>query len=141
MTAPRKPAVKAAPKASATKLAADMLGSNLGEDAKVPDEFLPQAKQQAAELKRAENAVTERVWIQLEDNEEIAPGGQFIGLNGVGYMLQPGVPAHVPVGLLNVLNDAIKSVPVVDPITSRVVAWKDRLRLPYRLVTADRRSS
>lgn len=55
-----------------------------------------------------------RAIITLHDSERIPPGGQFIGLNGVGYLLLPGVEANVPVELMNVLNDAVMTEPVLN---------------------------
>jgi hypothetical protein len=76
----------------------------------------------------------ERVWIVLDDNDEIPPGGQFIGINGVGYMLMAGVEAFVPKAVCNVLDEAVKSVPVLDQNTKRVIGWKNRKRFPYTVV-------
>lgn len=74
-----------------------------------------------------------RVWIVLEDNDEIPPGGQFIQVDGVPYLLRSGERALVPVGLVDVLDHAIKSVPVCDE-NRNIVAYKDRLRFSYRVV-------
>ncbi len=114
-----------------------------------------------------------RVNIILEENEGIAPSGQYFGLHGswvnpetlealeprvqAGEItrqeataqatekvqfeayLRPGEEASVPVELLSVLNDALTDSPIVDPITSQVLGYKQKLRYPYRLVTkADR---
>ena len=75
-----------------------------------------------------------KVRIMLEEQDNIPPTGQFIGLQGVGYILRPGEEVDVPLPLLSVLNDAIESVPQVDPITRRVVGYRDRRRLPYRIL-------
>ena len=110
-----------------------------------------------------------RVNIILEENEGIAPSGQYFGLHGnwvnpemleelepkvlAGELtrqeaqviatekvqfeayLRPGEEASVPVELLSVLNDALTDSPVIDPITSQVLGYKQKLRYPYRLVT------
>ena len=73
-----------------------------------------------------------RVKIILEETAEIPPTGQFIGFNGVGYVLRPGEAAEVPEGLLNVLDDAIMSVPIINGDT--VVGYRDKLRFPYRVL-------
>jgi hypothetical protein len=82
-------------------------------------------------------ATEKRVRIQLEESDEIPPTGQFFGLNGRSFILRPGEPADVPVGIINVLNDAIMSVPQVDPTTRQVIGYRNRLRFPYRLVSRD----
>lgn len=74
-----------------------------------------------------------RVWIVLEDNEEIPPGGQFMSVDGRPYLLKSGEPAHVPVSLVDVLDHAVKSMPVTDE-NRNVIAYRDRLRFPYRVV-------
>jgi hypothetical protein len=51
-------------------------------------------------------------------------------------ILRPGEEADVPVELLATLNDAVMSVPTQDPGTFQVLGYKDRLRFPYRIVTA-----
>jgi hypothetical protein len=110
-----------------------------------------------------------RVRIILEENEGIAPSGQYFGLHGswvnpetlealedqvvAGDMtrheaqrqatekvqfeayLRPGEEADVPVELLSILNDALTDSPVIDPITSQVLGYKQRLRYPYRIIT------
>ena len=73
-----------------------------------------------------------RVKIILEETAEIPPTGQFIGFNGVGYVLRPGEAAEVPEGLLSVLDDAIMSVPIINGDT--VVGYRDKLRFPYRVL-------
>lgn len=110
-----------------------------------------------------------RVDIILEENEGIAPSGQYFGLHGswvnpetlealepqvlAGELtrqeaqlkatetvqfeayLRPGEEASVPVELLSILNDALTDSPVIDPITSQVLGYKQKLRYPYRIVT------
>ena len=75
-----------------------------------------------------------RVRIILEDNEHIPPTGQFIGVNGVGYLLMPGVEASVPESVLEVLDNAIMSEARLDQFTKQVIGYRDRLRFPYRIV-------
>lgn len=74
------------------------------------------------------------VRILLEENDEIPPIGQFIGINGTGYLLLPGVEVDVPENIIEVLNNAIKSKPVIDPNNRRVIGYRDALRFPYRVI-------
>lgn len=74
-----------------------------------------------------------RITIILEENDQIAPSGQYVGVNGVGYLVKPGVPVAVPESVLNVLDDAIMSTPVKDD-NDTVIGYRDRLRFPYRIV-------
>src|SRR5690348_2342401 len=106
--------------------AADMLGSNLG-PAPGSDESKSQAKGMTP---------SERTWIVLEENDEIPPSGQFIGHNGTGYLLKPGEPAHVPNHIIEILDHAVTSMPVLDPTTKQVVGHRDKMRFPYRRVAA-----
>jgi hypothetical protein len=141
MTTPRKN--RPSPEATAVS---DVLGSNLGED--VPSEFrseeLPPdtpVVTTAKHVKQKKDVPPEfavktqdRLWIVLEDNDDIPPGGQFIGVDGAAFKLIPGIEAWVPVGLTEVLDAAVKSVPVQDEVTRQITGWKDRLRFPYRIV-------
>lgn len=112
--------------------------SNLNDDPDAPPAELAavnlEQKSHVSDSGRAPKvAEADRIWIILDDNDEIAPGGQFIGANGVGYMLLPGVAAHVPKVICEVLDRAIKSVPVQDRRTQQIIGWKDRKRFPYTI--------
>lgn len=146
MTTPRK--TRPTPETAAAL--ADALGSNLGDSNEVPDEFRADAAETAAAIavtqpkaKAAPKAnlppelavkTQERLWIVLEDNDDIPPGGQFIGVDGATFKLSPGIEAWVPIGLCDVLDAAVKSVPIQDEITRQITGWKNRLRFPYRIV-------
>jgi hypothetical protein len=75
-----------------------------------------------------------RVRIVLEEDENIPPGGLYLGLNGMGYKLAPGVEVDVPVGIIDILDNAVMSVPVLDPISRQTVAYRDKRRYSYRLI-------
>lgn len=74
------------------------------------------------------------VKILLEENDDIPPTGLFLGLNGMSYLLRPGVAVDVPVGLKDILDHSIISVPEVDPQTRQTIGWRDRMKYPYRMV-------
>lgn len=106
--------------------AQDELGSNL--------ELAPAPKTRA---KKATKDDGERTWIQLEENEDIPPTGLYLGHNGRGYMIEAGKPVHVPNFIIEILNHAIVTMPVIDPTTRRVVGHRERMRFPYRRVDAE----
>jgi hypothetical protein len=87
--------------------------------------------------KQAAAPVARRTRIILEDSAEISPSGQFFGADGVGFMLRPGEEADVPDSILNILDTAVMSVPIKDG-SDTVVGYRDRLRFPYRVITARR---
>lgn len=73
-----------------------------------------------------------RVKILLEESDEIPPTGLPIGHNGRAYVIKPGEVVEVPQFLLDILDNAVMSVPVVDPATKQVVGYRERLRYSYR---------
>lgn len=80
------------------------------------------------EMRRAK-----RVKIVLEENDAIPPGGQFFGVNGVGYQIQPGKPVDVPEFLLGVIDNAVASKPVFND-DGQVVGYREVPRFPYRVI-------
>lgn len=78
-----------------------------------------------------------RVKIMLEENDSIPPTGQFFGHNGRGYLLRPGEEAEVPEEILNILDDAVMSVPYTDA-SGTVLGYRDKLRFPYRVIVGRR---
>jgi hypothetical protein len=87
-----------------------------------------------AASKRTTKPKDDRVEIILEENDDIPPTGLFLGLNGRGYLLSPGEKAKVPVGIVEVLENAITSTPVLDPQTKQVIGYRDRMKYPFRKV-------
>lgn len=86
---------------------------------------------QADTLKEVKN---EYVRIILEESEEIPPIGAYIGVNGKGYLIQPGREVDVPLEVLHVLNNAVQSTPIINEQTRQIDGWRERLRYSYRLV-------
>jgi hypothetical protein len=75
-----------------------------------------------------------RFRVILEEDPGIPPTGLFISANGKPYMLMAGVEAQVPQEVLSILNDAVISVPIIDPQSQRVTGYRSRLRFPYRRI-------
>jgi hypothetical protein len=107
-----------------TKMSTDLaaLGDNLGDEG-----VKPRAKG------RSEAQGETRVRIILEENETIPPNGQFFGVNGKGYFLRPGEEADVPESVIEVLNNAVMSTPIMDNQQS-IIGYRDKLRFPYRII-------
>lgn len=76
----------------------------------------------------------ETIRIMIEENDSIPPTGIFVGLNGKGYLIRPGEPVNVPRGIVEILDNAVETTPQIDPITRRVVGYRERMRYPYRVV-------
>lgn len=118
--------------------------SNLGNNLDSEDEVVAEApkrrgrppKKAKAEEKKAAQGMPKRVWIILEDNDEIPPTGLGIGHNGRSYMIRAGEPVNVPEFILEILDNAVMSAPIIDPTTRRVNGFRERLRFPYRRVSA-----
>lgn len=120
------------------------LGELLATDAEVPV-LKPRSKAAQAQPDSAQSteAMTpeervkkeKRVRIVLEENENIPPTGQFISGDGVAFVLRPGEPADVPMTIVRILDDAIQSVPQIDPSTKQVVGYRNRKRFPYSIVS------
>lgn len=77
-----------------------------------------------------------RVWIVLDDNDDIPPTGLFVGHNGTGFLLATGVPIPVPDYLLGILDDAIMDAPIINPADKKVMGYRPRPRYSYRRVPA-----
>lgn len=75
-----------------------------------------------------------RVRIVLEENENIPPTGLFVGDNGTGYMLRPGEEMDVPIGVVEILSNAVTSVPVVDPQSLEVIGYRPKKMYPFSRV-------
>ena len=74
----------------------------------------------------------ETVKIIVDESPDMPPTGYPVGLNGTAYIIRPGVPVDVPLGVMEVIRHAVLSVPVVDNLTQKVIAYRDRPRIPWR---------
>lgn len=72
--------------------------------------------------------------IIIEDHPDIPPTGLFLGWNGNSYMIQPAREVDAPSALLEILDNAVVTVPIVDTQTSRIIGYRSKLRFPYRIV-------
>lgn len=75
----------------------------------------------------------ETVTIILEEGENVPPTGLPVSHNGTAYIIKPGIEVTIPVFLLEILDHAVMSSPVVDPNSQQVIGYRDRLRYPYRI--------
>ena len=107
-----------------------------GEAAPVPGAhmFAPQAYTGTLtdEQKAAIKLPTSR--IILEDNADIPPTGLFVSVNGRAFQISTGVEVDVPDFVLEVLDNAVISLPVVDNATQKVMGYRDRSKYPYRRI-------
>lgn len=81
-------------------------------------------------------AVKDKIRILLEDCDDIPPTGLFIGYNGRPYILQTGAEVDVPVGLKEILDNAVITSPVIDPRTRQIIDWRSRKKYNYRVIAA-----
>lgn len=72
-----------------------------------------------------------RLKIMLNPSDDIPPTGLFLGHNGSSYLLKTGVWVDVPMPIVEILDNAVKMIPDVDPMTRRVVGWRPSLRFSY----------
>lgn len=120
-----------------TNPAAD-LGSNLDIPKVQKAARKPRAKavpkEEAAKVDAPIGMKTGFTRIILEENDDIPPGGLYVGHNGRGYLIPTGAPVDVPTFLLDILDHAVMSAPQVDPQTKQVIGFRDRMKYPYRKV-------
>jgi hypothetical protein len=104
----------------------DILGSNIEED--FHEKPAPVASRPKPKTVR----------IILDDNENIPPTGQFFGLNGQSFLLKANVEADVPIGIIDILDNAVESKAIIDPLTRRVVGHTQKRRYSYQRVASAR---
>lgn len=75
------------------------------------------------------------VRIILEENDNIPPTGLFVGENGRGYLIRPGEEVELPLGVLEILTNAVVSVPTIDPQSLQVIGYRDKMMYPHRIIT------
>lgn len=103
------------------------------------DDDLPLAKAKPDEIKvqkakpKQPQGMPTTVKIILEENDNIPPTGLFLGYNGRGYMIRPGEEVNVPSAIIEILDNAVTSTPVLDG-GKRIIGHRSKLRYPYRRV-------
>ena len=85
-------------------------------------------------VRKAKPLVKDTMRIILEENDDIPPTGLFLGHNGKGYLITPGVPVDVPMHIIEILDHAVMSAPQIDPSTKQVIGYRERMKYPYRVV-------
>ena len=106
---------------------ADILGVNI--------ETAPAPKAPRAKAAVPIAGLPKTIKIILEENDNIPPTGLFLGVNGKGYMLRPGIEVNIPYSVKEVLDHAVMSTPQIDPQTNKIVGYRDRMKYPYRTVS------
>lgn len=94
---------------------------------------LSPATEAAAKVKKVKKPA-DRVKIVLEENDDIPPTGLFVGVNGISFLIRPGAEVEVPESVVEVLRNAITSMPTTDPMSGQVIGYRDRMRYPFRIV-------
>jgi hypothetical protein len=102
------------------------LGSNL--------EAEPIRKKGRPRQMKVSDGTTGKVRIVLEENDAIPPTGLFLAHNGKTFLLRPGEEVNVPEYLIQILDHAVMSTPVVDQDSGQVTGYRDRMRYPYRII-------
>lgn len=98
---------------------------------------MPEIEVQKATPTKAVGIPKQRlVRIVLDDNEDIPPTGQSVALNGKAYMIVPGHEVDVPPGVVEILRNAIMTVPIQDPATRKIIGYKNRPRFPFHVIGA-----
>jgi len=88
----------------------------------------------APELKAKGVTKPKTVRIVLEENDNIPPTGLFVGENGRGYLIRAGEEVDLPLGVIEILTNAVTSVPTVDPQSLQVVGYREKSLYPFRIV-------
>ena len=88
-------------------------------------------------VKQQNRGLPEMVNIQVEAIDNMPPSGHPVGLNGVCYIIKPGVPQKVPRAVVEILRNAKMQFPKIDPITQKIIGWPERMRLPFTILPED----
>lgn len=104
---------------------------------KTPAEKAAATKKAKAEASKntapAESSKPAYVRIKLAHNKDIPPSGLYLGHNGTGYLLKPGLEADVPEFLLDVLDNAVTKRPITNA-SGQIEGWEDQPRFMYSIV-------
>lgn len=72
--------------------------------------------------------------ILLEESNNIPETGLYLGHNGKGFLLKPGVQVDVPPEIIEILDHAVQSIPTVDPQNFAITGMRDQMKYPYRVI-------
>lgn len=106
--------------------------NNLGSN--IPNEEPAPVVKELTETER--NILKGLVKIRLHDTDEIPPTrGLYIGYNERSFMLHTGVEVWVPEGVVGILDDAVTSTPVLDPLTKKVMRHRPKHRFAFDILS------
>ncbi len=91
-------------------------------------------KAQATKGRKSRQTKPKLIRIVLDENDDIPPTGLFVGLNGRGYLIRPGCEVDIHPDVLEVLDNAVQSRPVVSPENKQVIGYRNQKRYSYTIV-------
>ena len=101
-----------------------------------PDAFTPSTTMAARKpMPIAAKGMPKLTRIIIDEVDNMPPTGQPFGFNGRTFIIRPGEEVDVPDGIINVLNDAVVMKPMVDPVSKKVIGYRQTLRIPYRVIS------
>lgn len=136
MTNPTDPFAEAAAQAAA-EAEADAQSDTGAEPA------APRARRQRAQPEKAaaSGAATrdakywsERIAVQFNESEDMPPNGVPVGVNGVAFLIKPGIPVKIPRSVLHVIDNAVAEKPIFD--NGKVRGYRKVSRFTYTVLSS-----
>lgn len=72
----------------------------------------------------------EKIWVQFMETDEMPPHGIPLSVNGVAYLIKPGVAVKVPRKVLHAADNAKTDKPIFDA-NQKVTGYRAMTRFPY----------